>query len=36
MTTADGLIIGTTSVYNHGSPSQRWNIVILGDGYRQK
>ena len=35
MTTADGLIIGTTSVLNHGSPSQRWNIVILGDGYRQ-
>jgi hypothetical protein len=35
MTTADGLIIGTTAVLNHGSPSQRWNIVILGDGYRQ-
>ncbi|MGE5863063.1 MAG: M64 family metallopeptidase, partial [Nitrososphaerales archaeon] len=34
MTTADGNIIGTDIVVNHGLPSQRWNLVVLGDGYR--
>src|SRR4029078_1868934 len=34
MTTADGSVNGTTLVVNHGPPGQRWNLVILGDGYR--
>lgn len=34
MTTADGNIIGTDIVVNHGLPSRRWNLVVLGDGYR--
>jgi hypothetical protein len=35
MGTADGSVIGITQVVNHGDPSSRWNLVILGDGYRQ-
>jgi hypothetical protein len=34
MTTSDGYIVGTTKIIDHGSPTQRWNVVILGDGYR--
>ena len=34
MTTTDGNIIGTDIVVNHGLPSRRWNLVVLGDGYR--
>lgn len=34
MITADGNIIGTDIVINHGLPSLRWNLVVLGDGYR--
>lgn len=34
MTTADGSVNGTTLMVNHGPPAQRWNLVILGDGYR--
>jgi len=35
MTTTDGNVSGTALVVNHGPPAQRWNLVILGDGYRQ-
>ena len=35
MTTADGNVLGTTVVVNHGLPSQRWNFVVMGDGYRE-
>jgi IgA Peptidase M64 len=35
MGTADGSVIGITQVVNHGDSSSRWNLVILGDGYRQ-
>lgn len=35
MTTSDGRVTGTTLVINHGPPSQRWSLVILGDGYRE-
>jgi hypothetical protein len=34
MTTSDGYILGSTKVVDHGPNSQRYNIVILGDGYR--
>ncbi len=34
MSTADGTVLGTTKILNNGSPSGRWNLVILGDGYR--
>src|SRR4051812_24850123 len=34
MTTLDGFVVGTTKVLDHGPPTQRWNLVILGDGYR--
>jgi len=35
MTTTDGNVIGTTVIVNHGLPSQRWNLVVMGDGYRE-
>ena len=34
MGTSDGFVIGTTKIVDHGPASQRWNMVILGDGYR--
>ena len=34
MSTADGHIIGTFRLVDHGANSQRYNIVILGDGYQ--
>ena len=34
MSTADGHVIGTTKVVDHGDPALRWNLVILGDGYQ--
>ncbi|GAA0464254.1 hypothetical protein Ade02nite_31190 [Paractinoplanes deccanensis] len=34
MTTADGQVLGVTRVVDHGPPAERWNLVILGDGYR--
>jgi hypothetical protein len=34
MGTSDGYIIGTTKIVDHGAASQRWSIIILGDGYR--
>jgi len=34
MTTADGSIVGTTKVIDHGDAARRWNMVILGDGYQ--
>ena len=34
MSTSDGYISGTVKVVDHGPNSQRYNIVILGDGYR--
>lgn len=35
MGTSDGSVLGVTTVVDHGDPSQRWNLVILGDGYQQ-
>ena len=34
MSTADGTVLGTTKIVDHGPNSQRWNLVILADGYR--
>ena len=34
MTTSDGYVVGTTKVVDHGPSSARWNLVIVGDGYR--
>lgn len=34
MGAADGFINGTQKIVDHGPNSQRYNIVILGDGYR--
>jgi hypothetical protein len=31
----DGAVVGTTQIVNSGPPSQRWNLVIVGDGYQQ-
>jgi IgA Peptidase M64/von Willebrand factor type A domain len=34
MSSSDGYISGTHKIVDHGPNSQRYNIVILGDGYR--
>lgn len=35
MTTSDGSVGATARIVDHGAASERWNLVILGDGYRQ-
>lgn len=34
MTTADGSVLGTRQIVDNGPASQRWNLVVLGDGYQ--
>ncbi|MCB0076222.1 MAG: VWA domain-containing protein [Anaerolineales bacterium] len=34
MGASDGYVVGTTKVVDHGPNSDRWNLVIVGDGYR--
>lgn len=34
MGTADGTIVGTTKVVDHGANTDKWNLVVLGDGFR--
>jgi hypothetical protein len=34
MSTADGFVGATTKIVDHGDDALRYNIVILGDGYR--
>lgn len=34
MTATDGYLGGTVKVVDHGPNASRWNLVILGDGYR--
>lgn len=34
MTAADGYVVGTTKVVDHGPENARWDLVILGDGYK--
>lgn len=35
MSTSDGTVIGTTQIVNHGPASERWNLVIVAEGYRK-
>jgi len=34
VSTADGSVVGTTQVVDNGPPTERWNLVIMGDGYQ--
>lgn len=34
MSASDGYVAGTTKIVDHGLDSLRWNLVIIGDGYR--
>jgi hypothetical protein len=34
MGSSDGYVGGTTKVADHGPDNSRWNLVIVGDGYR--
>src|SRR5205814_239026 len=35
MGAGDGQVIGTTQIVDHGPASQKWNLVILSEGYKQ-
>ena len=35
MGAADGRIVGTTKILDHGDAAERWNLVILAEGYRE-
>jgi hypothetical protein len=32
--TADGTVLGTTKIVDNGPATQRWNLLILSEGYR--
>lgn len=34
MTTTDGKVVGLTKIVDHGANAERYNLVILGDGYQ--
>ena len=34
MSTADGSVVGTTKIVDHGPSSERFDLVIMGDGYQ--
>ncbi|HEX2222391.1 MAG TPA: M64 family metallopeptidase [Candidatus Limnocylindria bacterium] len=34
MGTSDGTVVGATKVVDHGADADRWNLVVVGDGYR--
>lgn len=34
MSASDGYVVGTTKIVDHGSGNIRWDLVIIGDGYR--
>lgn len=34
MSASDGFVVGRTKIVDHGPDNVRWNLVILGDGYR--
>ena len=36
MGTADGRVVGTTRIVDSGDPAERWNLVILAEGYREE
>jgi hypothetical protein len=35
VSTGDGRVLGTTKLVDNGPPARRWNVVVMGDGYRQ-
>jgi hypothetical protein len=35
MSAADGVVVGTTKIVDHGPDARRWTMVILAEGYRQ-
>src|ERR1700682_5231386 len=35
MSTADGRVLATVKILDNGPVELRWNLVILGDGYRE-
>lgn len=35
MSTSDGTVIGATKIVDHGSPADRFNMVLVADGYQQ-
>ena len=34
MGVGDGSVLGVTKIVDHGSPAERWNLVLMGDGYQ--
>ena len=34
MSTADGSVGAVTKIVDHGPDNQRWNVVLMSDGYR--
>jgi hypothetical protein len=36
MTPSDGTVVGTTRILDNGPRTVRWNLVLMGDGYRQQ
>jgi hypothetical protein len=34
MTTADGHVVGTTKIVDHGPAAERYNLVLVAEGYR--
>ena len=35
MSSSDGHVLGSTKIVDNGPNSDRWNLVIVGDGYRE-
>ncbi|MGH2354240.1 MAG: M64 family metallopeptidase [Chloroflexota bacterium] len=35
MSTSDGRVVGATRLVDHGPDSARWDLVVMGDGYRE-
>lgn len=35
MSSSDGHVLGSTKIVDNGPNSDRWNLVIIGDGYRE-
>jgi hypothetical protein len=36
MGSSDGRVIGTTKIVDHGDDAERWNLVIVSEGYREE
>ena len=34
MGSSDGTVVGPTKIVDHGPDGDRWNLVIVGDGFR--